>query len=1207
MIPPPPRSFASAPKPVERTQIQLPPSTHNLAELLESDGEIDPTKSIDENRRDDDNLDKSSRRRRNDRSRDRSQEKREKRRSDRRRSRSPNYRDRDDVRDRDRDRYKDKRVREGREKDYERNSRRDRSRSRDRHRDDQGRERRRTRDRSRDDYRDSYRERSSRSSNYDRYSRRSRSRSRSYDRYSRRDRSRSYDRKSSSRSGKDSSGNTLLDTGISIIIDCKGDPDNISYGGNDDSNVPRYNRHGYGNVIGYAGDEKISMESKHRKVLVIENRLNRKRKQPTVRYSDSVYAWKDIDNSTKRSIIKTKASSEEADFSKGQNFISLGDKQKKERRLDETGEDGLLTSGVDYRDIRGDKHLGKSLETDEGEDGEIVDEELFTEQMRRRTIEFNNKLRDDPHDVKTWLEFIKFQDDIASGLNTGVEASTRTKSNKSSINEVKMSIFEKAMENNPDNEELVDAYLKCGGETWDTLTLLREWDNVLKKNPESVKLWADYINLRQTNFASFSFTECVKVFEDCITTLNRILKKLHANRNLEENSSSRESIESILVYIVLRACLFMKQSGYQEKAFGTLQALVEFNLFQPQIFDMSLDITFEKMVQEICDFWDSEVPRFGENNAKGWKEFYRARYNEEDTGTVPDPEKEEDEEEELSSIQDWISAENKADQRHRLALRMNTVNPERVDEDPYIVILSDDIRNFLFNITTRGARLGLIYSIFVFLGLPYTPPGVGTNTHFFTDTFTHNEMKLHNIWPDLEQKPMLVYCLDGVPMEPDHIVTNRDPYGLPISYPVGISELFARPKHWFGCAGRSQLECDADVEFTRNSFKQLVEVEKDYHLKLYHLSFESSCGYKGGRTLAKNMLKENRTNLVLWNAYAQLEKSHDKPQEARKVYQTTLSAYHTFPSSDQEDIPLVYCMFSQLEIEYDNHDEALNILVAMGNQQPYQPNGDKPSSTQLLRAKEFFSQKTMQLSTLSDSDKEDRIAHSYNVCYALFEYLTFGLESACAVYEQALLYIKEHQAERGYASETMWMAYAELLYRHATRGYGGHKPIILREAMERALQLFPNNTLFLGLFIWNEARTRIHNRVRNFFGLALDKDPNVILWVSAIHRELHNHFPYDINLVRSLFDRAVESPSTRSSIVLWKLYIQHEISRDNHEKARTLFYRAVRECPWSKDLYLMGLDILAKDESEKELNEAVSLMMEKEIRIRKQIEDELLV
>lgn len=68
-----------------------------------------------------------------------------------------------------------------------------------------------------------------------------------------------------------------------------------------------------------------------------------------------------------------------------------------------------------------------------------------------------------------------------------------------------------------------------------TLTLLREWDKALKKRPESIRLWADYINLRQTNFSSFSFTECVKVFEDCILTLNKVARRLQRQRKHEDN------------------------------------------------------------------------------------------------------------------------------------------------------------------------------------------------------------------------------------------------------------------------------------------------------------------------------------------------------------------------------------------------------------------------------------------------------------------------------------------------------------------------------------------------------------------------------------------------------------------------------------------------------------------------------------------------
>lgn len=70
---------------------------------------------------------------------------------------------------------------------------------------------------------------------------------------------------------------------------------------------------------------------------------------------------------------------------------------------------------------------------------------------------------------------------------------------------------------------------------YSTLTLLREWDTALKKRPESIRLWAEYINLRQTNFASFTFTQCLKVFEDCINTLNKVARRLQMKRKAAYN------------------------------------------------------------------------------------------------------------------------------------------------------------------------------------------------------------------------------------------------------------------------------------------------------------------------------------------------------------------------------------------------------------------------------------------------------------------------------------------------------------------------------------------------------------------------------------------------------------------------------------------------------------------------------------------------
>ena len=129
----------------------------------------------------------------------------------------------------------------------------------------------------------------------------------------------------------------------------------------------------------------------------------------------------------------------------------------------------------------------------------------------------------------------------------------------------------------------------------------------------------------------------------------------------------------------------------------------------------------------------------------------------------------------------------------------------------------------------------------------------------------------------------------------------------------------------------------------------------------------------------------------------------------------------------------------------------------------------------------------MQVSTLSESYSERSLARWLVSCSALFEYLSSGLDSACLVYERALEYIKSRQAERGYESEMIWIEYAGFLYNHATnRSDGlGHKPGLLRQLMERAIDLFPNNTMFLSFYIWNETKTKIMNRVQTLFNKTL--------------------------------------------------------------------------------------------------------------------------
>ncbi|CEP11433.1 hypothetical protein [Parasitella parasitica] len=1033
-------------------------------------------------------------------------------------------------------------------------------------------------------------------------SRRQRSRSPSSDHRSRRRRSRSPSHRSSGRSRHHEKSSHrkrspeivhsgTLATGISFVMDGRGDADNLRYGGSHVYTIPDYKRRGGGRVLGLPFNKRIdSSVIKAGQVVIID----KSEKKPS-RYTDSNYAWKELDKSRKRIHIKPKKNILDP-FASHTNTITLDDNLSKSPLSSGT----YASSGVDYRSLEGNKV--KRIQMDrEGDEEEEEEGESFNDQIRQRTIDFNRKLDQDPENVQQWLAFIRFQDEAAAGL--GPSAAT-SKTNKSSLNEVKLSIFEKALDHNPADEELVHEYLRCGAETWETLKLLREWDTVLKQHPDSIRLWAEYINLRQTNFASFSYTQCVQVFEDALSTLKRQASK----HSRDDNDEKLEDIESLMVYILLRACLFIKQSGYQEKAFAIIQAAVEFNLYQPVNFIQASEQKFEDKVNAFAEFWDSEVLRFGEEGALGWHEYFRATDNGEE---IPDAEFDktlaanEDDDNEVLSLKDWLVSEMENEQKDRLPLRMSQAQDDSVDDDPYRIILSDDVKPFLFGITTKDARQSLIYSIFVFMGLPYTPPNVGTNTHFFTDAFTHNEMPLNDFWPANQNAAKhLVWYVSGVPMNPEQTTSEMNPYHIPRSYPVGLNELFAKTGSWFKCAGKEYIQCEIDEKFTRLVFQQLLAIEKSEHLTICYLAFESSCGQKPGRRLAKSLLKDQRNSLTLWNAYAQMEKSHNRLDEARKVYLTALSMYHTFSETEQRNIPILYNMFANLEMEDNRPQEALKILTSMSTNQPYNDQTPPPTSTLILKTREYFSQKLAQLSTLSQSQSERHIAVSMVGCSALFEYLSSGLDSACLVYRHALDYIKDRQAERGYESEVVWIDYATLLYRHAATSTS-YKPGSLRQAMEHALALFPNNTIFLAFYIWNESKTKIYNRVQHLLNDAVRKNSNVILWLSAIYSELHKYTPYHVDSVRDYLERSTQDSRTKFSILLWKCYIQFELLQNNIQKARSLFYRSIRECPWSKELYMLGIKSFGDTMDEKEASELMSLMMEKEIRLRMPIGDDL--
>eukprot|EP00842_Homolaphlyctis_polyrhiza_P006149 jgi/Hompol1/6535/HPOL_000188-RA len=207
--------------------------------------------------------------------------------------------------------------------------------------------------------------------------------------------------------------------------------------------------------------------------------------------------------------------------------------------------------------------------------------------------------------------------------------------------------------------------------------------------------------------------------------------------------------------------------------------------------------------------------------------------------------------------------------------------------------------------------------------------------------------------------------------------------------------------------------------------------------------------------------------------------------------------------------------------------------------------------------------------------------------HAQLEYLTLGLDAAQTLLESTLQQCQppidaDSQAQHSLLEEYILEVWARLLFNHANSGLA-FKPVQLRDLLERALLRYPANTLFLTLFGWNEARTGVDGRVRRIVDQLLSSHPSHTIALFAAWSEMHQRSNTNINVVRSVFDRAIEMPRLRYSTSIWYLAIQFEARVGELARGKSLFYRAISECPWAK---------------EDELRELYAIMEDKEIRIR---------
>lgn len=179
---------------------------------------------------------------------------------------------------------------------------------------------------------------------------------------------------------------------------------------------------------------------------------------------------------------------------------------------------------------------------------------------------------------------------------------------------------------------------------------------------------------------------------------------------------------------------------------------------------------------------------------------------------------------------------------------------------------------------------------------------------------------------------------------------------------------------------------------------------------------------------------------------------------------------------------------------------------------------------EILKCRNFYHQQLKSANSPDASKSSFRHRISLTFCLVLFEYLTRDLEAALKAFDTQISHLRHEDPGSAEEEEALALR-SKLIYRHSL-SKAAYRPRQVSSALETALDVFPNNSIFLSLFLHNERRTRISGNIKRVLEAKILKEDTVTTqgWLFAIYAELHaNSNAYNVHAVRALFHRAISN------------------------------------------------------------------------------------
>lgn len=899
-------------------------------------------------------------------------------------------------------------------------------------------------------------------------------------------------------------------------------------------------------------------------------------------------------------------------------FISLSKPKKRKRSDSDSSEDGnyernhfqlIETKAGDKPE---DPDLVYTTESDSDAEGRTIKVEDAT---RQKHIELSRAIDKNPQDVEAWLALIAHQDAML-GLGDNLHRKITTAEIQSTA-DIKISMYQKALKaaggTLQNRERLLLGMMKEGSKIWTQAEQSGHWEMLTRQEVGSSVLWKRYVDFRMSDFQGFGYEDLKQLYQDRISLL--ATAKEERSGKLAEEQAMLEGIHQQMIYVLLRATLFMRAMGHTELSVAVWQAALERNLSCHRDDDGARKDDLE-------EFWESEAPRIGEKGAKGWKEFTSIE-------TEAPPEIRRDKEtpssyrKKADVLAGWAAAE-----RFRATVSRWPAKTcdETVEDDPYRVILWNDIKDFVIDVgfmnagrweISKVAHRMLVDGFLMFCRLPPLVRAGWYNDQFCLDNLidvSSEHIGKEYIFGNAEAEKVLD-PLDTRRKDKNHDKTYSNIFASNTQNFVGSTDTMFPSKSWANSLRKwSDLYTDdpsagsLDFRFVQRSLDTLARSYPTDELAEYYLAWMFINQPWGIQKLAGDLISKRPHSRRLYNAYALILWNQDTKEKAIGVWTQVLGMPDSATKDEKINDILLWGSRIRCHLGDGDTDMALKCLLGIGGDAAAVKDVDIKSSVLHLRAKQHLSSaRDFLLASGSPS-----LAALNAECLSLLYYLSSSsedstdhrdIEGALGVIDHFTASLNSYNHHLSTHHESILQSSARLLWCHICSG--PFRPALVRERMTAALEFFPQNTIFLSLYAWNESRARIDDRVRAMLRdrVLLPEYDCITSRLFAVRHEMQRGNKHS---VKAAFEHAIESEAGKGSAGLWRLYLLWCAQNQDEkikEQAKEVLYRGMRACPGVKQLMMEAFEMLRPMMEQEDLKSVYKVMDEKEVRVHVDLEE----